>query len=148
MKLEGNWLGFKKLKRGTRSSKNDRNSTTLDKKIRLCNMVLFICVLNSTPPFLQFFPFLCTTIPASFHYSLAWFFFSTDHVFFFLKPNEIVGLMVPTVGGQKGAAPPFNHRKITSRIIKISIIIVCFPNSFYLIVSNSKWYPRLVYFVS
>jgi hypothetical protein len=50
MKLKGNWLGFKKLKRGTGSSKNDRNSTTPDKEIRPCSMVLFICVLNITPP--------------------------------------------------------------------------------------------------
>jgi len=71
MKLEGNGLVFKKLKRGTGSSENDRNSTTPDKEIWLCSMVLFICVLNSTPPCLQFFPFLCTTILAGFHDSLA-----------------------------------------------------------------------------
>ena len=63
MKLEGNGLVFKKLKRGTGSSENDRNSTTPDKKIRLCSMVLFICVLNITPPRLKFFPFLYTTLP-------------------------------------------------------------------------------------
>jgi len=57
MKIEGNGLVFKKLKRGTGSSENNRNSTTPDKEIRLCSMVLFIYVLNSTPPHLQFFLF-------------------------------------------------------------------------------------------
>jgi hypothetical protein len=34
-KLEGNGLVFKKLKRGTGSSENDRNSTMPDKEIQL-----------------------------------------------------------------------------------------------------------------
>jgi len=32
--------------------------------------------------------------------------------------------------------------------IKESIRIICFPNLFELIVSNPKWCPRLVYFIS
>jgi len=63
MKLEGNGLVFKKLKRGTRSSENDRNFTTLNKEIQLYSTVLFICVLNSTPHHLKFFPFSLTTLP-------------------------------------------------------------------------------------
>jgi hypothetical protein len=50
MKLEGNGLVFKKLKRGTGSSENERNSTTPDKEIRLYNMHPFPS---------DFFPFLC-----------------------------------------------------------------------------------------
>jgi hypothetical protein len=50
MKLEGNGLVFKKLKRGTRSSENERNSTTPDKEIRLYSM-------HPSPS--DFFPFLC-----------------------------------------------------------------------------------------
>jgi len=94
MKLEGNGLVFKKLKRVTGSSENDRNSTTPDKEIRLSSMVLFICVLNSTLSRLKLFPFLYTTLLVcnSFLFSAQLFrlvfmiplpdFGAVDHVFF------------------------------------------------------------------
>ena len=96
IEVEGNGLVLKKLKRGTGSSENDRNSTTPDKEIRLCNMVLFIYVLNSTPPHLkgkQFFPFLCTTIPAGFHDSLARFLELQVMFFSSFNPKETVAFV-------------------------------------------------------
>jgi hypothetical protein len=54
-------------------------------------------------------------------------FWSCIPLFFFcLTPKETVGLTLPAVGGQKRAAPPFNHGKITYIIIRISIRIIYF----------------------
>lgn len=59
-------------------------------------------------------------------------------MFFFCHiPKETVGLTWPAMGGQKGVAPPFNHGKITTRIIRISIRIIYFPNLFELIVTRN-----------
>jgi hypothetical protein len=96
-------------------------------------MVLFIYVLNSTPPRMPLFPFLCKFMLVPLLSRLI--FGVADHVFFCLTPKETVGLTLPAVGGQKRAAPPFNHGKITTRIIRISIKIICFPNLFELIVT-------------
>jgi len=170
MKLEGNGLVFKKLKRGTRSSENDRNYTTLDKEIRLCNMILFICVLNSTPPHLKFFPFLFTILPIwnsflffaqsspsailsfSLHNYSRWFpwfsrlIFELQIMFFFLpqyKGNSWC-LTVPAMEGQKAVTPSSNYLKVITRIIRV----FWFRILFYLIISNLELYPRLVCFVS
>jgi hypothetical protein len=59
-------------------------------------MVLFIYVLNSTPPHLKgkhFFPFLCTTIPAGFHDSLARFLELQVMFFSSFNPKETVAFM-------------------------------------------------------
>jgi hypothetical protein len=170
MKLEGNGLVFKKLKGGTRSLENDRNSTTLDKEIRLCSMTLFIYVLNNTPPYLKFFPFLYTILPIwnsfllsaqssssaiisfSLHNYSRWFpwfsrlIFELQIMFFFLPQSKGNSwcLTVPAMEGHKGVTPSSNYWKVITRIIRI----FWFPILFYLIVSNLELYPRLACFVS
>jgi hypothetical protein len=70
-------------------------------------MILFICVENSTPPRLQFFSFLCTTIPAIFHYSLTRF-LGCKSWFLCFSPNEtILCLMVPAV--ERHIEEPHHH---------------------------------------
>jgi len=164
---------FKKLKLGTGSPENDRISTTSDKEIRLCSMVLFICVLNSTSLCLKFFPFLCTILyvcnsflisaqpfpSAILSFSLhnyshwfplfSWSIFELQIMFFSasIQRKQLV-LTVPAMEGQKGATSSSNYWKVISGIIRISIRIFWFPISFYVIVGNPKLNPRLVCFVS
>ena len=99
-------------------------------------MVLFICVLNGTPPRMPSFPFLYKFLLVSFIIVLDFWSYRPGFVFC-LIPKETVGLTLPAVRGQKGDTPPFNHGKITTRIIKISIRIICFPNLFELIVTRN-----------
>jgi len=134
MKLERNGLVFKKLKRGTGSSENDRNSTTPDKEIWLCSMVLFICVLNSTPPYMKFFPFLYTILPVSLsailsfslHNYSCWFpwfshpIFELQSTFFFYPgPKETVGALRCQLWKDRKEL----HHPLITGIIRISIRI-------------------------
>jgi hypothetical protein len=121
-----------------------QRKTTLEDLIR---RILFIVILRTTPPPSDFFSFslhkpsCLISFLFLYKFMLVSFIIMLDfwsckpHFVFCLTLKETVGLTLPAVGGQKRAAPPFNHGKITYIIIRISIRIIYFPNLFELIVT-------------